>query len=476
MKFTVTKLICLLFFCVLAESADHILFKDFVAVSGLQDGTNPLLASRHWANMWTVTKDSKTIFYLQGGHSGRVVHGDFWTCEFDRDNNHVAAKWRLLRVIPTSNYGIARQGTNETGPGPRYGSATWVDVNGDLWLLGGALCINPVACAGNVRFSDAWRYSVSQGIWHWMDGVAENRLGARYPRMDWSGGISFMKAAYSQLDNCAYLYGGQTRGFTDKGRTEHWLWRYCPLVRPHRMELISNANDLAIDLLSCFVVKGRDFYIYGGRTDSDSTSFFVRITLDPWYDPMIRIIQPKRRQSMVKGSYGVPNITNTPGSRMGASCWVNPNGFHLFGGVGVVNGVDTVLNDVWRFNLTSQIWTWIGGGDTPVFKGIGMIGSIPPQRSDHNQLVDRYGDVWIGFGRSGSRSFGDFYKMIENTCFRLPPWSDDVCSGNGACVAWNNCTCLPGSSGIQCETFSCYGVNKTDDTVCLFSSRILCQN
>jgi len=68
----------------------------------------------------------------------------------------------------------------------------------------------------------------------------------------------------------------------------------------------------------------------------------------------------------VYGILGTPDAANTPGGRDSAATWTDSSGnFWLFGGGGYdANGNYGTLNDLWEFQPSTQIWTWIGGSST----------------------------------------------------------------------------------------------------------------
>jgi Galactose oxidase, central domain len=53
-------------------------------------------------------------------------------------------------------------------PGARWGSASWVDASGNLWLFGGLGVDDASADTG--EYSDLWKYSPSSGEWTWVGG------------------------------------------------------------------------------------------------------------------------------------------------------------------------------------------------------------------------------------------------------------------------------------------------------------------
>lgn len=65
----------------------------------------------------------------------------------------------------------------------------------------------------------------------------------------------------------------------------------------------------------------------------------------------------------VYGTLGVAAPGNIPGNRDGAVTWTDQTGnFWLFGGSGIdANGVGGNLNDLWKFNPSTNEWAWMSG-------------------------------------------------------------------------------------------------------------------
>jgi hypothetical protein len=110
----------------------------------------------------------------------------------------------------------------------------------------------------------------------------------------------------------------------------------------------------------------RAVYCYSGIgcTSINCMSFFAdmwkyNITSNNW-----TWISGKSSGSGVENRYsvglGIENATNTPGGRSFAGGWssVDQKSLFFFGGMDSTN---SVLNDLWRFNVQSHLWTWIHG-------------------------------------------------------------------------------------------------------------------
>ena len=119
-------------------------------------------------------------------------------------------------------------------------------------------------------------------------------------------------------------------------------------------------------------------------------------------------------QPGVYGTQGQPAAGNIPAGRMGAVTWVDGSGnLWLFGGVGGQlqiyagsHGVETYFNDLWKFNPSTNQWTWISGGSTGnQFGAYGTMGSpaagnVPGGRYGAGGWVDHSGNLWM-FGGDG---------------------------------------------------------------------------
>ena len=127
-------------------------------------------------------------------------------------------------------------------------------------------------------------------------------------------------------------------------------------------------------------------------------------------------------QPGVYGTLGTPSASNKPGSRTSAVGWKDKvGGRWLFGGWGLdANGDVGNLNDLWRFDLSTNQWTWMGGnstlpclntaadqcGDQPSVYGVfgtPAAGNNPGGRSESTGWTDGNGNFWL-YGASAGMS------------------------------------------------------------------------
>jgi N-acetylneuraminic acid mutarotase len=134
--------------------------------------------------------------------------------------------------------------------------------------------------------------------------------------------------------------------------------------------------------------------------------------------------------SSVLGNYGTlgsPSSANDPGGRHGCATWVDLSGnLWLFGGEGYssVSGV-CWLNDLWKYNITTNQWTWMGGSNLQNQVGnYGVMGTPaasnqPGAREFAITWVDASGNFWMfggdGYNTSAFGRLNDLWKYNPTT-------------------------------------------------------------
>jgi hypothetical protein len=99
------------------------------------------------------------------------------------------------------------------------------------------------------------------------------------------------------------------------------------------------------------------------------------------------------------GTIGVPALSNQPGPRAGAASWVDKDGnFWLFGGIGYdANNSQGLLNDLWKYDVSTNIWIWVSGSS---FRNNEQASTGPQARSNMAFWADNLGNLWI-YGGAG---------------------------------------------------------------------------
>ncbi|MGA8706680.1 MAG: kelch repeat-containing protein [Steroidobacteraceae bacterium] len=120
------------------------------------------------------------------------------------------------------------------------------------------------------------------------------------------------------------------------------------------------------------------------------------------------------------GSPGVAAAANNPGAREGAASWADAAGnLWLFGGDNLSGTNWQELNDLWTYNPTSGLWTWVGGPNTPAGAGsygtlgVAAAGNLPPARSGAISWVDSAGVFWL-FGGAQLNANSSYHAVLND--------------------------------------------------------------
>jgi hypothetical protein len=258
-------------------------------------------------------------------------------------------------------------------PGARAAASSWTDSSGNFWLFGGGG--NDVSNNGNGGANNnLWEYNRASGMWAWISG----------------------SGASESLGN----------------------WGTQGIPAP------SNVPGERDDAVSWTDSSGNFWLFGGGGTDSTRTS--DQLLNDLWeFNPTTKVWTwvsgaSTGDQAGVYGTQGTPASTNVPGARSDAVSWIDSNGnLWLFGGYGSDSvGNSGYLNDLWVFNPTSKVWTWVSGSSTlePLVyynsygqpgiygtQGIPSTSNVPCGREFAVSWIDGSGNLWL-FGGDGNDS------------------------------------------------------------------------
>ena len=127
--------------------------------------------------------------------------------------------------------------------------------------------------------------------------------------------------------------------------------------------------------------------------------------------------------SIGAGIYGTktsPAVANVIGSRQGSLSWKDASGnLWLFGGLGRDKNSSTgYMNDLWKFNPSTNLWTWIKGsefirqGSVYGTKGTPSVNNTPGARAYSVSWTDANGDLWL-YGGYGSDQTGKIFLYLN---------------------------------------------------------------
>ena len=117
----------------------------------------------------------------------------------------------------------------------------------------------------------------------------------------------------------------------------------------------------------------------------------------------------------IYGTQGTPAAGNVPGARSNSVSWIDSSGnLWLFGGNSA--GAGGGLNDLWKFNPSTDEWTWVDGSNTAWATGVyGTLGTpsagnVPGARGSAASWIDKSGNLWLFGGEGYSGNFNDLWE------------------------------------------------------------------
>ena len=356
-------------------------------------------------------------------------------------------------------------------PGARSLSASWTDDDGNLWLFGG----NGYDGSNFSYINDLWKYNIATKQWSWISGsniidqagvygtqgttALSNTPGARNGAMTWKDtqGNFWLFGGYgygSNNTNIGYL--NDLWKFNPVNETWTWVSGSNSINQPSDYGTKGNAsvqNQVgARDSSVSWIDKDNNLWLFGGCQSIDSTScsdindlwkYNTSSNQWTWVSGNNTV-----NQGGEYGTKGTPSVNNLPTPRDTSTGWVDLKGnLWLFGGYNYPNGLN--FNDLWRYNPTTNEWTWMTGSsiaEQPGTYGTKLIESVsntPGAREDSASWVDSSGNFWL-FGGSGYDKNNNWGKL--NDFWKYNPLTNawTWMSGNGVV----NMQTLYGSQGV----------------------------
>lgn len=175
-----------------------------------------------------------------------------------------------------------------------------------------------------------------------------------------------------------------------------------------------------------------NFWIFGGDITQFSSShsfknelFKYDVTSKEW--TWMKGFFYNTNDAGIYGSQGMPNINNRPGARRGSATWTDLAGnLWLFGGLGYGTSIGnySFLNDLWKYDPSTNMWTWVRGTNgldqagTYGTKGIFASSNMPGARTEASTWVDKKGNLWL-FGGDGRDANGTYCRLNDLWCYDI---------------------------------------------------------
>lgn len=394
------------------------------------------MASVSWVDL-----DGK--FWLFGGYgfsnvtsmfnpTGLGVFNDLWRYDPLLD------EWTWVRGSHLVNqlgvYGTRGEPSTFNSPGARQQAISWMGSDGTLWLFGGVGYSNSSV---NGNLNDLWRYNPSTEQWTWMGGThltqpygvygtqgvasPSNTPGSRVLAVSWVG-----------VDGSFWLFGGSGSGSAPGVGALNDLWQHNPATNEwtwiggngtvnqpgvygtQGIPSIENTPGARFFSPSWTDSEGT-FWLFGGTTNggllNDLWNYNGSTNEWTWILGNNTLAAPG-----VFGAQGLPTNYSTPGARRDSRSWVSNGALWLFGGWGFTNSSQSgFLNDLWRYNLATMQWTWMGGSfsvnDPGEFgtQGVPSLNNIPRPRQNAASWTGSDGTLWLFGGGNLEPGYGFAY-------------------------------------------------------------------
>lgn len=306
-----------------------------------------------------------------------------------------------------------------------YEGLSWTDLEGNFWLFNGT---------SDYSTSAVWKFNPSINQWTWMSGdttVPNFRQGVvGVPSASANPGDRFFGTpCWTDLEGNFWLFGGRDR-FNDvrsdlwkyDPRTLQWTWvRYDFLMQGSYGTMgVPDRRNNPPALSECkttWVDDDGNLWMFGGAGDHiefDSMwKYDIKTNMWTW---MSGHTSPTPASY---GTKGVPSPGCTPGSRMSYAHWKDFSGnFWLFGGYFIKE--KKFYNDLWKYDIVTNQWTWINGTNLP--NDLGHITSIctpskldyPSRRFENTACwTDVCGNFWMyGGGDDISNNSTDVFNDL----------------------------------------------------------------
>ncbi|MCC6370616.1 MAG: T9SS type A sorting domain-containing protein [Bacteroidia bacterium] len=365
--------------------------------------------------------------------------------------NSAQNQWTWMHGSNTATNTIPAFGTqgspsSTTSPGSLFGAVTWTDNSGNLWLFGGYSL--PYG-----YHNDLWKYTISTNQWTWVKGPGlANQFGVygsmNTPSITNNPGGRYLAHSWTDNSGNFWMYGGAGYSASSSGYLND-LWRYNPTTNQWTWMKGSSGPNQVTSYGNITVPQGTttpggrynsctfkdasgNLWLYGGYGYAATTAT-VGYLNDLWSYNITTGNWTWMKGSNVLDQYGVYGSTtvatpsNSPGGRRTPVSWTDANGdFWMFGGYGYATSTFGLMNDLWKYTVSTGNWTWFRGSNAPnSFGWYGTMGT-PASNNDPGSRyystgfnVDNQGNLWMfggyGYSASSASRLNDLWKYTIAT-------------------------------------------------------------
>lgn len=405
-------------------------------------------------------------------------------------------------------YGTLGVSSPSNVPGYRSNSTSWTDSSGNLWFFGGNGAPNGTT-GSSLHFNDLWEFSPSTNQWTWISGY-DNTVGGVYgtlgvPAAGNVPGARENAMGWADSSGNLWLFGGWGYDSAETFGVLNDLWKFNPTTNQWTWmsgsSTVPNASDTCqpgvygtLGVASAGNVPGGrqyaaswtdangNFWLFGGPgCDSAGTQallndlwkFNPSTSQWAWMGGSSKALYTSYGSPGVYGTRGVASAANVPGGRWVSGGWTDSSSnLWLFGGEGYDSvGARGYLNDLWKFNPSTNQWTWISGSSTlgtsncyqpddecsqpGVYGTLGQpaAGNVPSGRRGAVGAIDANDNLWLFGGENNAGGIND--EM--NDLWKFNPQTNQWAWMSGS----NTLTCGEKTSSGNCAINGAHGIYGT---------------
>jgi N-acetylneuraminic acid mutarotase len=357
-----------------------------------------------------------------------TIHGATWVSGSDAVNQ-------------AGIYGSQNVPASGNTPGARAASVSWKDASGDLWLMGGW---GRDATGTEGFLNDLWR--LNESGWAWVKGSeAVNQYGVYGTKgVGMSGNVPGGRNAsvcWKTGPGSVWLFGGNgygasggTGALNDLWRFDGYYWAWMGGSQTVNQYGVYGTRGVAA---AGNMPGGRRYgiswadrfgnlWLFGGYGYAASGS--MGHLNDLWKFDGTNWTWVSGSDAVdqygVYGTKGAAASGNTPGTRVRSISWIDASGnLWLLGGVGYpATGSSGVMNDLWKYDPSSGLWTWVSGDNVALqygvygTRGVAAASNKPGARYSSVSWIDTYGNLWlfggVGYDTSATQGYlNDLWKF-----------------------------------------------------------------
>ena len=376
-----------------------------------------------------------------------------------------SGQWTWMKGDSISNlpsvYGVKGVASPTNRPGGRSAAINWTDLAGNLWIYGG---IEGVNSTGDLK-SDLWKYNTSTNEWTWVNGDTLTGAPPIYGTMGVSSaatnpGVRYECPKWIDKSGNLWLFGGND--------LRNDLWKYTPsnnrwtwmkgdsitsAPASHGIQGVASItnNPAGRSLPMNWVDTSGNFWMFDGTA-------WPSFGNELWkYNPSTNIWTWVKGDSLEqKGVYGIRGVSspdNHPGTRIASLTWTDNSGdLWFFGGDACYTQENGCFNDMWKYHIASNEWTWMQGDSVTNLpavwgtKGVSSPYNKPQGRAYATGWKDRTGNLWL-FGGEYSPCIGTREGPMNNL------WRYNTAANEWTWVKGDTAHWSIGSYGIQGITY-----------------------